>query len=148
MIKGINHVTIVVSQVSEAIRFFSLLGFTQKHADVLTPEVVESAMGIKNTQGANHISLSLHPELPDSFEIQLLHYLSVTPEPLAGASDCRAFKIGYDHIAFEVSDIQSTLKKLIAHNIILIKETFVVGQKKLAFIEGPDGITIELAELF
>lgn len=147
MIKGINHVTVVVSQVPEAMRFFSLLGFMQKHAEVLTQEVVESAMGIKNTQGADHISLSLYPELADNFEIQLLHYRGVTPEPLVGASDCRAFKLGYDHIAFEVSDIESTLNKLKANNIIIIKETFIVGQKKLAFIEGPDGITIELAEL-
>lgn len=147
MIKGINHVTIVVSQVNAAIEFFTLLGFKQKHAEVLRPEVIESSMGIRNTLGADHISLSLEPELEDSFEIQLLHYRGTTPQPLIAASDKRAFKLGYDHIAFEVSNIVQILTKLCAHGIVTVKEPFIVGKKKLAFIEGPEGITIELAEL-
>jgi catechol 2,3-dioxygenase-like lactoylglutathione lyase family enzyme len=147
VVKGLNHVTIVVSNISKAMDFFSLLGFKKKHADVLSPEVVASSMGITHSEGADHVSLSLQPELTDSLEIQLLHYRGVTPEPQVAASLNRAFRLGYDHIAFEVRDIEATISKLLAQNIILIKEIFIVGQKKLAFIEGPDGITIELAEL-
>ena len=62
-------------------------------------------------------------------------------------SEKRSFRLGYDHIAFEVEDIVSEVSRLKSLNIKIINDVFIVGQKKLAFIEGPDGITIELAEL-
>lgn len=148
MIITINHVTIVVSDVEKATAFFSLLGFKGKHAEVLPADVVLSAMGIEHSEGADHISLSLYPEQVDSFEIQLLHYRGISPRPFARASEQRAFQLGYDHIAFEVKDVQETLSMLLENNVTLIKNVFIVGKKKLAFVEGPDGVTIELAELF
>lgn len=54
----------------------------------------------------------------------------------------------FDHLAFEVPDMNETMKTLRKEKVTITDETFKLGPKGplIAFIEDPDGILIELIE--
>ncbi len=53
----------------------------------------------------------------------------------------------FDHLAFEVADINKTIAALRKENITLTDEPFNLNSKTtIAFIEDPDGTLIELIE--
>ncbi len=61
-------------------------------------------------------------------------------------------RVGADHIAFEVQDLDVMLAHLRKHNVKVLKEPFTPPtddsqQPRVAFIEGVDGEEIELREI-
>lgn len=54
----------------------------------------------------------------------------------------------FDHLAFEVKDMNETMSVLRKENVIVTDEPFTLGLKGslIAFIEDPDGTLIELIE--
>jgi lactoylglutathione lyase len=54
----------------------------------------------------------------------------------------------FDHLAFEVKDMNETMSALRKENVIVTDEPFTLGLKGslIAFIEDPDGTLIELIE--
>ena len=53
----------------------------------------------------------------------------------------------FDHLGFEVTDINMTLEAMRKENIIITDEPFKFNEKTtIAFIEDPDGTLIELIE--
>jgi catechol 2,3-dioxygenase-like lactoylglutathione lyase family enzyme len=66
---------------------------------------------------------------------------------VARAGDiARLDRIGFNHVCFAVSDIDSMIDKLRTAGVRLRNEPMVFHDRKLVFLEGPEGITIELAE--
>ena len=53
---------------------------------------------------------------------------------------------GIDHVAFTVTDIDQALVWLRQHEVEVTKEPAVAGEVRVAMIEGPDRIAIELVE--
>ncbi|MEM3427446.1 MAG: VOC family protein [Nitrososphaerales archaeon] len=53
-----------------------------------------------------------------------------------------------DHLAFEVEDLDTTIKKMKNEGVEVAKEPYMLkgGSKRLAFIKDPNGIWIELIE--
>lgn len=65
-------------------------------------------------------------------------------EPTSGTSDP---KYGVDHFGFAVGDIEQAIGELRANGIKILKEpTTVRPGLRIAYIEGPDQIRIELSE--
>jgi glyoxylase I family protein len=61
-------------------------------------------------------------------------------------------RVGADHIAFEVQNLDTVLSHLRKHNVKVLKEPFIPPnddpqQPHVAFIEGVDGEEIELREI-
>jgi len=53
----------------------------------------------------------------------------------------------FDHLAFEVADINKTLEAMRESNVVITDEPFKFNEKTtIAFIEDPDGTLVELIE--
>jgi lactoylglutathione lyase len=53
----------------------------------------------------------------------------------------------FDHLGFEVADINKTLESMCKENVVITDEPFKFNEKTtIAFIEDPDGTLIELIE--
>jgi catechol 2,3-dioxygenase-like lactoylglutathione lyase family enzyme len=140
MVKSFDHVTIVVRDVEAAKRFFALLGFKEVKSVVISGKVMEDYMGVKDIE-ADHITLAI--ENPHT-EVQLLHYRR--PGAIADADIGKLNKLGFNHICFSVDDLDSEVAKLTAAGVKLRNKVMEFHNRKLVFLQGPEDITVELAQ--
>lgn len=140
MVRAFNHVTIVVRDVEAAKRFFALLGFKEIKAVVISGQVMDDYMGIKNLK-ADHVTLAI--ENPHT-EVQLLRYHH--PEAIADDNIAKLNKVGFNHICFTVDDLEAEIARLTAAGVTLRNTMMDFHSRKLVFLNGPEGITVELAE--
>ena len=73
------------------------------------------------------------------------------PSKPAGTSDARASaelnQLGLEHFGFDVEDLEAELTRLEAAGVrIVLPLTEVASGTKLAYIEGPDDVLIELVQ--
>ena len=61
-------------------------------------------------------------------------------------SIARLDRIGFNHICFAVSGIDALIAKATAAGVRLRNQPMTFHDRKLVFLEGPEGITVELAE--
>ena len=76
--------------------------------------------------------------------------LNISSSP-SGSSDERAVaelnRLGLEHFGFDVDDLEAELSRLESAGIrIVLPLTEVVGGTRLAYIEGPDDVLIELVQ--
>jgi catechol 2,3-dioxygenase-like lactoylglutathione lyase family enzyme len=139
MVRKFDHVTVVVRDLEAARHFFTLLGFKELKAVVISGEVMEKYMGVAGIE-ADHVTLAI--ENPYS-EVQLLRYRN--PEAIVDPNIRKLNKVGVNHICFAVDDLDSEISKLAAAGIRLRNEVMDF-RRKLVFVYGPEDITVELAE--
>ena len=142
MVLHIDHVTVVVRDVAKAKTFFALLGFAEEKSVTISGATFARYMGVDGIE-AEHVTLVSKQATP-RFEIQLLRYVS--PPRLPDADVENLAKPGYNHICFAVTDLESEVKRLTAHGVALRSEVLDFHARKLVFLSGPEGITVELAE--
>lgn len=141
MILHIDHVTIVVRDVARAKAFFGLLGFVEEKSVVISGEQFARYMGVPEIE-AEHVTL-VSKQRP-RFEIQLLRYLK--PERLPEANVKNLAKPGFNHICFAVADLDGEVRRLTGQGVTLRNEVMDFHDRKLVFLSGPEGITVELAQ--
>ena len=142
MLKHFDHVTVAVTDPDAAIRFFALLGFEHDKDVVIKGPVMDHYMGIAGLE-ARHITLVLKDSTP-RLEVQLLHFLQ--PPVKREGDSARLDRIGFNHICFAVADIDDLIAKVTAAGVKLRNQPMVFHDRKLVFLEGPEGLTVELAE--
>jgi catechol 2,3-dioxygenase-like lactoylglutathione lyase family enzyme len=142
MIERFDHVTVVVRDMDKAKAFFGLLGFKEDKTVVISGPVMAAYMGVDGIE-AEHVTLALAGGAP-RLEVQLLRYRH--PDPLADPNIERLEKIGFNHICFAVDDIEAEVAKLRAHGIAMRNELMDFHSRKLIFVKGPEGITVELSQ--
>ena len=142
MILHIDHVTVVVKDIAKAKAFFALLGFAEEKTVTISGDTFARYMGVDGIE-AEHVTLVSKQAAP-RFEIQLLRYIHPTRLPESDVENLA--KPGYNHICFAVSDLQSEVERLAAHGVALRTEVLDFHARKLVFLSGPEGITVELAE--
>ena len=142
MVKHFDHLTIVVRDVDRAKAFFALLGFKEATSVVIAGEPFASYMGVPGIE-ADHVTLVLDKVSPRT-EIQLLRYRH--PEPLPDPNISDLHKLGMNHICFAVDDIESEVAKLKASGFRTRNQIMDFHSRKLVFIEGPEGVTVELSQ--
>jgi catechol 2,3-dioxygenase-like lactoylglutathione lyase family enzyme len=142
MIERFDHVTVVVRDMDKAKAFFGLLGFKEDKTVVISGPVMAAYMGVDGIE-AEHVTLALTGGTP-RLEVQLLRYRH--PDPLADPNIERLEKIGFNHICFAVDDIEAEVAKLRAHGIAMRNELMDFHSRKLIFVKGPEGITVELSQ--
>ncbi len=142
MIKQIDHINIVVSDLSAAERFFSHFGFKRKAGGRLEGAWISAVVGLPDVV-AEYVALDLSGRKP---AIELLRYYSPRHEATAEINKPNA--IGYRHIALEVSDIEKHVEELKRQNVTLLSDiqVFPANGKKLVYFLGPDNILLELAQ--
>jgi catechol 2,3-dioxygenase-like lactoylglutathione lyase family enzyme len=142
MVKHFDHLTIVVRDVDRAKAFFALLGFKEAMSVVIAGEPFASYMGVPGIE-ADHVTLVLDQASPRT-EIQLLCYRH--PDPLPDPNIRDLHKLGMNHICFAVDDIESEVAKLKAKGFTTRNQIMDFHSRKLVFIEGPEGVTVELSQ--
>ena len=140
MIKKFDHVTLVVRDLGAARKFFGLLGFQETTAVVISGKVMDDYMGVSGLE-ADHVTLAI--ENPHT-EVQLLHYRH--PAMIDDRDIRHLNKIGFNHICFGVDDLEAEITRLTAAGVKLRNKMLDFHSRKLVFLEGPEGVTVELAE--
>ena len=75
----------------------------------------------------------------------IIALMAVSPEN--GPFDPGKGKRGLDHIGFKVKDLQAAIEEVKAKGVRISQDlTVLPSGLKMAFVEGPDGIRIELLE--
>ena len=150
MIKSIDHINIVVSDLERSVRFYTeILGFREVRRAELEGVWIEQIVGLRNVRGrvVYLVSPSGEPR------IELLCYDSPPGKRLDENSASNT--IGLRHIALRTSDIRAAIKKLNDAGIATVSPptqvpTSVVrhdaGQKVLCYFHDPDGVILELTE--
>jgi catechol 2,3-dioxygenase-like lactoylglutathione lyase family enzyme len=99
-------------------------------------------MGVDGIE-AQHVTL-VHSSAVPRTEVQLLRYHH--PEPIPDANVAKLNRLGFNHICFAVDDLEQEVGRLKANGITLLNEIMDFHSRKLVFLAGPEGVTIELAE--
>jgi catechol 2,3-dioxygenase-like lactoylglutathione lyase family enzyme len=142
MVTHFDHVTIVVRDVDKAKAFFALLGFVEQQSVVISGGQFSRYMGIPGIE-AEHVTLALPNAMP-RVEVQLLRYRH--PEPIRDSDIARLNKLGFNHVCFTVEDIETEVRRLSASGVALRNEIMEFHDRKLVFLSGPEGVTVELAQ--
>lgn len=142
MVKHFDHVTVVVTDLERAERFFGLLGFERDKSVVISGEPFATYMGIPGIE-AEHVTLVLAGSSPRA-EVQLLHYLH--PEAIPDPDLATLLEIGFNHVCFAIDDLDAELRRLRASGVETRSPVMDFHDRKLVFLRGPEGVTIELAE--
>jgi len=142
MLKKINHVNIVVSNLDETKAFFIKLGFEIGDESELSGEWISSIVGLPDVK-ARYVTLSLPCT---ETNLELIEYAS----PPSEKDPCmdRANQIGFRHIAFEVNNIEDAVSRLKDKGVTFISpiHTYPKTGKRLVYFWGPDRILLELAQ--
>jgi catechol 2,3-dioxygenase-like lactoylglutathione lyase family enzyme len=142
MIKHFDHVTIVVRDVEAAKLFFGLLGFEEDKSVVIAGSQFSTYMGVDGIE-AEHVTLSLADVSP-RMEVQLLKFLH--PNPLPDPAITNLARLGFNHVCFAVDDLEAEVARLKAKGVQFRNEVMNFHDRKLVFLSGPEGVTVELAE--
>ena len=142
MLKKINHVNIVVSELDETKAFFIQLGFEVGDESELSGEWISSIVGLPDVK-ARYVTLLL-PGTETNLE--LIEYASPPSEKDPNMD--KANQLGFRHIAFEVDNIEEEVCRLKDKGIKFISSihTYPKTGKRLVYLWGPDMILLELAQ--
>jgi len=150
MIKSFDHFSFTVSNLEEAVNFFSnLLGL-----QVFVPSDIKDE-GLFLSPKGKHLEELLQMtgvsirecflKTPDSVTLELIEYIN----PKGKNIDLKTCNFGVAHVSFIVDDLDKMYKDLIAKGVEFNnrpQENPLIG-RSVCYIKGPDGITIELVEI-
>lgn len=140
-IKHFDHVGITVSDLDAAVAFFTGLGLEPQGRQVIEGEFIDTVCGIPDCR--TEIVMLAPPGGGTSVELSSF----VRPDHVPGNSSAMANELGLRSVAFEVEDLRATVEQLDAQGYGLIGG---IGEWQdawaMAYVRGPDGITLALAE--
>jgi catechol 2,3-dioxygenase-like lactoylglutathione lyase family enzyme len=138
---GFDHMTVVVTDLDEARRFFGLLGFAERLAVVAEGEEIARYMGIPGWK-SDHVTLALEGASVHQ-EVQLLRFHRPPAVPDEGGGTLT--RVGFNHVCFRVDDLDAMLAHLAAHDVTPRNDVMDFHDRRLVFLDGP-GIVVELAQ--
>ena len=142
MISGFDHVTVAVTDVEAAIRFFGLLGFEVAQSVVISGEAMDEYMGISGLE-ADHVTLVIPGAQPRQ-EVQILRYHEPRVAVDDGSGDL--VRTGFNHVCFRVANLDTVLGSLAEAGVKPRNHPMVFHDRKLVFLNGPSSVVVELAE--
>ena len=142
MLKRINHVNVVVSDLEEAKEFFLQLGFAAGDESELSGKWISSIVALPDVR-ARYVTLKL-PGTETNLE--LIEYIN--PPSERDPNMDKANRMGFRHIAFEVENIDKVVQEFKdkGNKFISPIHTYPKTGKRLVYFWGPDGILLELAQ--
>jgi len=140
--RNADHVTLAVRDKDAAIATLGHFGFRLDHVVEIDGGVPAAYMGMPGMR-ADHVTLAL--DGPPRFEIQLLHF-HPDPDAPASAEPSNHVRVGFNHLALRVDDLDQMATHLEANGVRALNEAMSFIGRRLQFFEGPEGATIELVE--
>jgi catechol 2,3-dioxygenase-like lactoylglutathione lyase family enzyme len=142
MISNFDHVTLAVTDLDEATRFFGLLGFEVDKSVVISGNEMDEYMGVPDLE-ADHVTLVI-PHVQPRQEVQLLRYHHPGPTIDEGSGDLR--RTGFNHVCFRVPSVDALLDVLADAGVKPRNRPMLFHDRKLVFLNGPSNVVVELAE--
>ncbi len=139
-VRKIDHVGIVVNDLSAAKAFFLELDLEAQGGGKLQDKAVGQIIGLDDVS-VEFMYLSV-PGGQGSLELIKFH----SPLDERGVQKPFSNTLGIRHIAFVVDDIEAVVTKLEGNGAKLVGSIQNLGGYKLCYIRGPEGIILELAE--
>ena len=150
MIRGVDHINIVVTDLARSERFYTeLLGFRKTKDAYLEGQWIDHIVGLRGVK-ARAVFIVAPAGEP---RIELLEYAAPRGEAVAQTS--KANTVGLRHIALRVDDMAATVARLRAAGVTIFSDPVRVpagvvhhdaGEKTLVYFLDPDGVILELAE--
>jgi catechol 2,3-dioxygenase-like lactoylglutathione lyase family enzyme len=139
-IQGMDHVSVVVDDLSAAIAFFLELGLELEGEAALEGRSVDRLNGLDGVQ--TDIAMVRTPDGQGKVELTKFH----TPTAISAGSTAPN-ALGIRSIMFTVDDIDDVVARMRAHGAELVGEVVQYEDTyRLCYVRGPEGIIVALAE--
>lgn len=139
-LKRMDNVLIVVDDLEAVKAFFLELGLTLEGEQTVEGPLVGKLIGLENV-GATLAML----RTPDGQGIELDKFH--TPEAVRfGPVDAPVNTLGLRRVMFAVDEIEAVVARMRAHGAEVIGEMRYGDTYRLAYLRGPEGIIVALAE--
>ena len=141
MIKRMDNVLIVVDDLEAVKAFFIALGLTLEGETTVEGPLVGSLIGLKDVRAT--LAMLRPPDGHGGIELDKFH----TPDPIRfGPVDAPVNTLGIRRVMFAVDDIDEVVARMRAHGAEIIGEMRYEETYRLAYLRGPEGIIVALAE--
>jgi catechol 2,3-dioxygenase-like lactoylglutathione lyase family enzyme len=139
-IKRMDNVLIVVDDLEAAKAFFIELGLTLEGETTVEGPSVGSLIGLEDVRAT--LAMMRTPD-GQGIELDKFH----TPDAIRfGPVDAPVNALGYRRVMFTVEGIDAVVARMRAHGAELIGEMKYGATYRLAYIRGPEGLIVGLAE--
>jgi catechol 2,3-dioxygenase-like lactoylglutathione lyase family enzyme len=141
-IRRLDHVSVVVEDLPGAIDFFTTLGMTLEGQAPVEGSVVDRLCGLEGIRA--DIAMMRTPDGHGRVELTKYHSPAlVAAEPAIAPPNT----LGLRQVMFAVDDVDGTVERLRTRGAQLVGEVVQYGdQYRLAYLRGPAGIIVALAE--
>jgi catechol 2,3-dioxygenase-like lactoylglutathione lyase family enzyme len=140
-IRRFDHVGITVADLDTATAFFVGLGLEVEGRMFMEGEFVDTVIGIPDSR--SEIVMLRPPDGGPGLELSSF----VSPEHVPGSPAPMSNELGLRNVSFEVDDLQAAVDRLAQDGYGLVGG---IGQYegiwRMAYVRGPDGIIVSLAE--
>ena len=141
-IRRLDHVTVVVDDLPDAIDFFTTLGMALEGQAPVQGDTVDRLCGLEGIRA--DIAMMRTPDGHGRVELTKYHSPALVPADPAVAPPNT---LGLRQVMFAVDDVGDTVTRLRARGAELVGEVVQYGdQYRLAYVRGPAGIIVALAE--
>ena len=139
-VKRMDNVLIVVDDLEAVKAFFIELGLELEGQTTVEGPAIGKLIGLENVRAT--LAMLRTPD-GQGIELDKFH----TPEAVRfGPVDAPMNALGLRRIMFAVDDIDSVVAQIQAHGAELIGQMQYENSYRLAYIRGPEGIIVGLAE--
>lgn len=139
-VKRMDNVLIVVDDLEAAKAFFIELGLRLEGQTTVDGPAVGKLVGLSDVRAT--VAMLRTPD-GQGIELDKFH----TPDTIRfGPVDAPVNTLGIRRIMFAVDDIDAVVARMLAHGAQLIGEMRYGDAYRLAYIRGPEGIIVALAE--
>ena len=139
-VKRMDNVLIVVDDLEAVKTFFIELGLTLEGESTVEGPAVGSLIGLQNVRATLAMMRT-----PDGYGIELDKFH--TPDAIRfGPVDAPVNTMGLRRVMFAVDDIDAVVARVRALGAGLIGEMQYEDTYRLAYVRGPEGIIVGLAE--
>jgi catechol 2,3-dioxygenase-like lactoylglutathione lyase family enzyme len=139
-LQRMDNVLIVVDDLEAVKAFFTELGLKLEGETTVEGPLIGSLIGLKDVRAT--LAMMRTPD-GQGVELDKFH----TPAAIrVGPVDAPVNTLGIRRIMFAVDDIADVVARLCAHGAELIGEMQYGDTYRLAYIRGPEGIIVGLAE--
>jgi catechol 2,3-dioxygenase-like lactoylglutathione lyase family enzyme len=140
-IRRFDHVGITVTDLDASIAFFEALGLEVEGRTGIEGDFLDTVIGMAGAK--TEIAMMRAPDSDTTVELSSF----VRPDAVSGKGDIQVNEVGIRSVAFEVQDIRGAVERAAAlgHGLVGGIGEYE-GAWRMAYVRGPDGIIVALAE--
>lgn len=140
-VRRFDHVGITVAELDVVSAFFVGLGLEVEGRTFVEGEFLDTVCGIPNSR--TEIVMLKSPD--DSGRLELASF--VRPDSTPGSPTAMANELGLRNVSFEVDDLQAAVDWAASEGYGLVGGIGEYeGAWRMAYVRGPEGIIVSLAE--